>query len=54
VTQAALVAENRSLAFPASVDSVPTSAGQEDHVSMASIAARPQIARNVAESSRSS
>ena len=50
VTQAALVAENRSLAFPASVDSVPTSAGQEDHVSMAPIAARKaaQIATNVA------
>jgi histidine ammonia-lyase len=50
VTQAALVAENRSLAFPASVDSVPTSAGQEDHVSMAPIAARKAatIAKNVA------
>ena len=50
VTQAALVAENRSLAFPSSVDSVPTSAGQEDHVSMAPISARKaaQIARNVA------
>jgi len=50
VTQAALVAENRSLAFPASVDSVPTSAGQEDHVSMAPISARKaaSIARNVA------
>jgi histidine ammonia-lyase len=50
VTQAALVAENRSLAFPVSVDSVPTSAGQEDHVSMAPIAARKavQIAKNVA------
>ena len=50
VTQAALVAENRSLAFPASVDSVPTSAGQEDHVSMAPIAARKaaSIARNAA------
>jgi len=50
VTQAALVAENRSLAFPASVDSVPTSAGQEDHVSMAPIAARKagQIAKNAA------
>src|SRR5512139_420598 len=50
VTQAALVAENRSLAFPSSVDSVPTSAGQEDHVSMAPIAARKaaSIARNVA------
>jgi histidine ammonia-lyase len=50
VTQAALVAENRSLAFPASVDSVPTSAGQEDHVSMAPISARKAaaIAKNVA------
>ena len=50
VTQAALVAENRSLAFPSSVDSVPTSAGQEDHVSMAPISARKaaSIAKNVA------
>jgi histidine ammonia-lyase len=50
VTQAALVAENRSLAFPASVDSVPTSAGQEDHVSMAPISARKAatIAKNAA------
>jgi histidine ammonia-lyase len=50
VTAAALVAENRSLAFPASVDSIPTSAGQEDHVSMAPIAARKAvtIARNAA------
>ena len=50
VTAAALVAENRSLAFPASVDSIPTSAGQEDHVSMAPIAARKagQVARNAA------
>jgi histidine ammonia-lyase len=50
VTAAALVSENRSLAFPASVDSIPTSAGQEDHVSMAPIAARKagQIARNAA------
>jgi len=50
VTQAALVAENRSLAFPSSVDSVPTSAGQEDHVSMAPISARKaaQIAKNAA------
>jgi histidine ammonia-lyase len=31
---AALVSENKSLAYPASVDSIPTSAGQEDHVSM--------------------
>ena len=50
VTAAALVCENKSLAFPASVDSIPTSAGQEDHVSMAPIAARKagQIARNAA------
>jgi histidine ammonia-lyase len=48
VTAAALVSENKSLAFPVSVDSIPTSAGQEDHVSMAPIAARKaaQIARN--------
>jgi histidine ammonia-lyase len=48
VTAAALVSENKSLAFPASVDSIPTSAGQEDHVSMAPIAARKacEIARN--------
>ena len=38
VTAAALVSENKSLAFPVSVDSIPTSAGQEDHVSMAPIA----------------
>ena len=50
VTAAALVSENRSLAFPSSVDSIPTSAGQEDHVSMAPIAARKagQIAHNAA------
>jgi histidine ammonia-lyase len=50
VTAAALVSENKSLAFPASVDSIPTSAGQEDHVSMGPIAARKaaQIARNAA------
>jgi histidine ammonia-lyase len=50
VTAAALVSENKSLAFPISVDSIPTSAGQEDHVSMAPIAARKaaQIARNAA------
>ena len=40
VTAAALVAENRMLAHPASVDSVPTSANQEDHVSMATHGAR--------------
>ena len=50
VTAAALVSENKSLAYPASVDSIPTSAGQEDHVSMAPIAARKAtaIARNTA------
>jgi histidine ammonia-lyase len=50
VTAAALVSENKSLAFPASVDSIPTSAGQEDHVSMGPIAGRKaaQIARNAA------
>jgi histidine ammonia-lyase len=40
VTAAALVAENKTIAFPASVDSIPTSANQEDHVSMATHAAR--------------
>jgi histidine ammonia-lyase len=40
VTAAALVAENRMLAHPASIDTVPTSAGQEDHVSMATHGAR--------------
>lgn len=40
VTAAALVSENKSLAHPASVDSIPTSANQEDHVSMGPIAAR--------------
>ena len=39
-TAAALVSENKGLAFPSSVDSIPTSAGQEDHVSMGTIAAR--------------
>jgi len=40
VTAAALASENKSLAHPASVDSLPTSANQEDHVSMATVAAR--------------
>lgn len=40
VTAAALASENKSLAYPASVDSLPTSANQEDHVSMAMYAAR--------------
>jgi histidine ammonia-lyase len=50
VTAAALVSENRSLAYPASIDSIPTSAGQEDHVSMAPIAGRKagMIAHNAA------
>ena len=40
VTAAALVSENKQRAFPASVDSIPTSANQEDHVSMSAHAAR--------------
>jgi histidine ammonia-lyase len=40
VTAASLASENKSLAHPASVDSLPTSANQEDHVSMATFAAR--------------
>jgi len=47
VTAASLASENKSLAHPASVDSLPTSANQEDHVSMACFAARrlqPMIA----------
>ena len=50
VTAAALVSENKSLAFPASVDTIPTSAGQEDHVSMATHGALKarRMARNAA------
>ncbi|MBN8553701.1 MAG: histidine ammonia-lyase [Caulobacterales bacterium] len=50
VTAAALVAENRMMAHPASVDTVPTSANQEDHVSMAAHGARRllDMAANVA------
>jgi histidine ammonia-lyase len=47
VTAASLASENKSMAHPASVDSLPTSANQEDHVSMATFAARrlqPMIA----------
>jgi histidine ammonia-lyase len=40
VTAAALASENKSLAHPSSVDSLPTSANQEDHVSMATYGAR--------------
>ena len=39
-TTAALVTENKSLCFPPSADSIPTSMGQEDHVSMGSISGR--------------
>lgn len=50
VTAAALASENKTLAHPASVDSLPTSANQEDHVSMATFAARrlSDISSNVA------
>lgn len=44
VTAAALVSENKQLAHPASVDSIPTSANQEDHVSMAAHGARRLLA----------
>jgi len=49
VTAAALVSENKQRAYPASVDSIPTSANQEDHVSMAAHGARRllQMAANV-------
>jgi histidine ammonia-lyase len=48
-TAAALVAENKVLAHPASVDSIPTCVGQEDHVSMGSISAHKllEVFRNV-------
>jgi len=48
-TTAALVTENKSLCFPPSADSIPTSLGQEDHVSMGSISGRKfnQILRNI-------
>lgn len=48
-TAAALVSENKVLCHPASVDSIPTSLGQEDHVSMGSVAALKllQVFRNV-------
>ena len=50
VTAAALASENKSLAHPASVDTIPTSANQEDHVSMATFAARrlDEMAHNTA------
>lgn len=48
-TAASLVSENKALAHPASVDSIPSSANKEDHVSMSTIAARKaaQIVKNV-------
>jgi histidine ammonia-lyase len=48
-TAASLVSENKTLAHPASVDSIPSSANQEDHVSMGTTAARHayQIVQNV-------
>lgn len=42
-TTAALVSENKGLCFPASADSIPTSLGQEDHVSMGSISGRKAL-----------
>ena len=48
-TTAALASENKGLCFPASADSIPTSLGQEDHVSMGSIGGRKalQVAKNI-------
>ncbi len=50
-TTAALASENKGLCFPASADSIPTSLGQEDHVSMGSISGRKalQVIENVAK-----
>lgn len=42
-TSAALVSENKTLCFPASADSIPTSLGQEDHVSMGAVGARKAL-----------
>ncbi len=47
---ASLVSENKVLAHPASVDSIPSSANQEDHVSMGTIAARK--AKSILENTR--
>jgi histidine ammonia-lyase len=51
VTAAALASENKALSHPASVDSIPTSANQEDHVSMGVTAARKtrEVASNLAQ-----
>lgn len=48
-TTAALASENKGLCFPSSADSIPTSLGQEDHVSMGSISGRKllQVIENV-------
>lgn len=50
-TSAALVSENKALCFPASADSIPTSLGQEDHVSMGSISSRKlnEVVRNLSK-----
>jgi histidine ammonia-lyase len=52
VASASLVSENKVLCHPASVDSIPSSAGKEDHVSMGSVSARKflQIVTNVRSS----
>ena len=49
VTSASLVSENKVLAHPASVDSIPSSAGKEDHVSMGSVSAKKlrEVVKNV-------
>jgi histidine ammonia-lyase len=49
VTSASLVSENKVLSHPASVDSIPSSAGKEDHVSMGSVSAKKlrEVVRNV-------
>jgi histidine ammonia-lyase len=49
LTAASLISENKVLAHPASVDSIPTSANQEDHVSMGSVSAVKllQVVQNV-------
>ena len=54
VTAAALVSENKQRAYPASVDSIPTSANQEDHVSMAAHGARRLQRHGRERASRSS
>jgi histidine ammonia-lyase len=52
VASASLVSENKVLCHPASVDSIPSSAGKEDHVSMGSVSARKlqQVVENVRQS----